>query len=116
MAYAAGKHAYGLCDICGQRYKYSSLKKNWKGYMVCPQDYEPKEPQLQPKAIKGDAVALKDPRPDRTEPVEVALGSAGASVFQSIGNATGTTNMQPSSTPKPIEGQGSVGSVSIVIS
>jgi hypothetical protein len=48
MAHATGKYSYALCDYCGQRYPYQTLKKNWKGFMVCPEDYEPKEPQLTP--------------------------------------------------------------------
>ena len=48
MAYATGKHSYGLCDFCGQRYPYNVLHKQWQGYMVCPDDSEPKEPQLEP--------------------------------------------------------------------
>ena len=27
--------------------------------MVCPEDYEPKEPQIEPLQYKGDAIALK---------------------------------------------------------
>jgi hypothetical protein len=45
MAFATGIYSYGLCDYCGQRYKYNNLRKNWRGFMVCPDDYEPKEPQ-----------------------------------------------------------------------
>jgi hypothetical protein len=72
MAYATGKFSYGLCDYCGQRYPYNTLRKNWKGFKVCPDDYEPKEPQLEPLRYRGDAIALQEPRPDRIEPVSVA--------------------------------------------
>ncbi len=74
MATATGKFSYGLCDYCGRRYRYQDLKKNWKGFMVCPEDYEPKEPQIEPLQYKGDAIALKDPRPDRTERLDVFVG------------------------------------------
>jgi hypothetical protein len=73
MAHATGKYSYALCDYCGQRYPYQTLKKNWKGFMVCPEDYEPKEPQLTPLKYRGDAIALQDPRPDRTEPLMFML-------------------------------------------
>ena len=58
MAYATGKYSYGLCDYCGQRYPYNVLRKNWRGFKVCPEDYEPKEPQLDPLKYRGDAIAL----------------------------------------------------------
>lgn len=31
-----------ICDMCGRRYKASELRKNWKGLMVCPEDWEPR--------------------------------------------------------------------------
>jgi hypothetical protein len=73
MAHATGKYSYALCDYCGQRYPYQTLKKNWKGFMVCPEDYEPKEPQLTPLKYRGDAIALQDPRPDRAEPLRCIM-------------------------------------------
>jgi hypothetical protein len=55
--------------------------------MVCPDDYEPKEPQLYPLKFRGDAIALKDPRVDRIEPVTIYLGTPGFSApFQSMGS------------------------------
>ena len=95
MAFATGKFSYGLCDYCGQRYPYNVLQKNWQGFKVCPEDYEPKEPQLEPLKFKGDAVALYEPRPDRVEPVTVYVGAPADSAFQSLGSANGGTNMQP---------------------
>ena len=64
MSFAAGKKAYGICDICGQRYRLNQLKKQWDGLKVCPQDYSPKHPQLQPRPQPADPEALRDPRPD----------------------------------------------------
>ena len=108
MAFAAGKHAYGLCDYCGQRYRLNDLKKNWKGFMVCPSDYEPKEPQLFPLNYKGDAIALQDPRPDRTEPMVVVVGNGGDTPFESVG-------MQPAPAAQPLKARGYVGTVTVVI-
>ena len=118
MAYATGKFSYGLCDYCGQQYPYNVLRKNWRGYKVCPEDYEPKEPQLEPLKFRGDAVALYEPRPDRVEPVVVYLGEPGDSAFQSVGSAYSTinrTNMQPFPQQFPVTGYGHVGKVTIVI-
>ncbi len=64
MPFAVGKKAYGICDICGQRYRLNQLKKQWDGLKVCPQDYSPKHPQLQPRPQPADPEALRDPRPD----------------------------------------------------
>lgn len=106
MAFASGKHAYGLCDICGQRYRLTDLKKNWKGFMVCSRDYEPKEPQLYPLHYTADAIALQDPRPDRHEPMLVALGSGVDAPFSSVG-------MQPAPIPRPLAAKGYVGTVTV---
>ena len=31
-----------ICDMCGRRFKASEVRKNWKGLMVCPDDWEPR--------------------------------------------------------------------------
>jgi len=119
MAFATGKFSFGLCDYCGQRYSYNTLRKNWRGFMVCPDDYEPKEPQLYPLKYRGDAIALKDPRVDRIEPVTIYLGSPGFSApFQSLGSGVSTvnrTNMQPFPPQQFVTGVGAVGQVEIDI-
>jgi hypothetical protein len=114
MSFATGKFSYGLCDYCGQRYAYNVLRKNWRGFMVCPEDYEPKEPQLEPLKYRGDSIALRDPRPDRIEPVSVFVGAPGFTAFQSLGSANGGTNMQPYPSSKDIVGVTSVGKVTVV--
>jgi len=113
MAYATGKYSYGLCDYCGQRYPYNVLKKNWRGFKVCPEDYEPKEPQLEPLKYRGDAVALLQPRPDRVEPVDVYVGQPGFTYFQSIGSANNVINMRPFPGQDTAHGVGEVGDVLI---
>ena len=115
MAYATGKHSYGLCDFCGQRYPYNVLRKQWQGYMVCPDDYEPKEPQLEPLRYRGDSIALRDPRPDRSEPVSVFVGAPGFSAFQSFGSARNTNDMRPYVVGQALIAQGTVGSVTVTI-
>ena len=116
MAYATGKFSFGLCDYCGQRYPYNVLRKNWRGFKVCPEDYEPKEPQLEPLKFNGDAVALYEPRPDRVEPVTVYVGSPGDSAFQSLGSTTGGNNMQPYPEQGDVFGVGGIGTVLVVTS
>ena len=41
------------------------MKKTWNGYLVGPDQWSPKEPQLMPKPTPDDPQALKDPRPDQ---------------------------------------------------
>lgn len=113
MAYATGKFSYSLCDYCGQRYPYQVLKKNWRGFKVCPEDYEPKEPQLEPLKYSGDAIALREPRPDRVEPVDVYIGQPGYTYFQSIGSANNVINMRPFPSQDLPHGVGSIGTVQV---
>ena len=116
MAYASGKFSFGLCDYCGQRYPYNVLRKNWRGFKVCPDDYEPKEPQLEPLKYRGDAIALLEPRPDRVEPVDVYVGQPGYTYFQSVGSANNTNNMQPYPGQTSVYGIGQVGAVVVTCS
>lgn len=116
MAYASGKFSFGLCDYCGQRYPYNVLRKNWRGFKVCPDDYEPKEPQLEPLKYRGDAIALLEPRPDRVEPVDVYVGQPGYTYFQSVGSANNTINMRPYPGQTSVFGVGTIGEVLVVTS
>lgn len=34
-----------ICYVCGCKFKFSQLKRHWQGYYVCPQDWEPRQPQ-----------------------------------------------------------------------
>ena len=113
MSFATGKFSYGLCDYCGQRYKYNTLRKNWRASMVCPDDYEPKEPQLEPLRYRADSIALRDPRPDRIEPVSVFVGAPGFSAFQSFGTARNTNDMRPYIEGQALIALGSVGKVTV---
>jgi hypothetical protein len=113
VAFATGKFSYGLCDYCGQRYPYNVLRKNWRGFKVCPEDYEPKEPQLDPLKFNGDAIALYEPRPDRVEPVTVYLGAPGDSAFQSLGSAFNANDMRPYPQTKDLVISVSLGRVTV---
>ena len=73
MSYASGKNAYGISDRSGFRYKLNEMKREWTGALVGPDEYEPKHPQLRPPKAGPDPQALRNPRPDRTEPLKVFL-------------------------------------------
>ena len=67
MAYARGKHAQAISDRSGMAFPYNEMVKEWNGSLVHISEYEPKQPQLEPKPHGGDAEALRDARRARTE-------------------------------------------------
>ena len=68
--YASAKHSIAECDRCGQRYKLVELKKQTlktKLYniKVCPECWDPDQPQLQLGMYPvNDPQAVREPRPD----------------------------------------------------
>lgn len=72
--YAVGKKAYGISDRSGFRYRLDRMRKEWTGMLVGYDEWEAKQPQLEPRRRVIDAQALKDPRPDRIEPLDVYVG------------------------------------------
>jgi len=87
--FASNKYAMGISDRSGAAYKLRNMKKEWTGALVGDDEWEAKSPQLNPIKVVADPQALKDPRPDRTEPaVEVLLpldafrsGNSGSAVI-----------------------------------
>tara|TARA_R100000935_G_C2798960_1_gene149540 strand:- start:626 stop:931 length:306 start_codon:yes stop_codon:yes gene_type:complete len=67
--YAVGKKAYGISDRSGFRYPLNKMKKEWTGMLVGFDEFEQKHPQLKPVRSFSDPQALKNPRPDRVEPI-----------------------------------------------
>ena len=109
MAYAQGKNALGICDRCGQQYKLNTLRKEWTGYKVCIECYEPKHPQLEPRRNVNDSIALRDPRPDGPSVVDVYVQAPGDSYFSAVG-------MVPAPVAQDIVVQVQVGTVVVVTS
>ena len=66
--YATGKHAIAISDRSGLQFPYREMVREWNGVFVHVSEYEPKQPQLEPKPISGDGIALNHVRPGRTEP------------------------------------------------
>ena len=68
--FASGKWAIAECDRCGQRYMLKELKKlviktKQVNIKVCPECWEPDQPQLQIGMYPvNDAQAVREPRPD----------------------------------------------------
>ena len=97
MKFATGQYALALCDRCGQQYDYISLRQEWNCLRVCPECFEEKHPQLEPSSVPFEPEALRDPRPDRKEPVEILVGQ----------------NIFPLFTNTSIQGISSVGEVEV---
>ena len=70
--FASGKYSISECDRCGQRYKLKQLKMEvikTKLYQlkVCPECWDPDQPQLQLGIYPvDDPQAVRQPRPDIT--------------------------------------------------
>ena len=70
--FASGKNSIAECDRCGQRYKLKQLKKEiikLKEYnlLVCPECWDPDQPQLQLGMFPvDDPQAVRNPRHDQT--------------------------------------------------
>ena len=67
--YASGKHAYGISDRSGFRYRLADMITEWNGLKVGSDEYEPKHPQLEPISPGSDPQALFEPRPDTSTEV-----------------------------------------------
>lgn len=86
--YSSGKFAIAQCDRCGFRFKLKQLKrlviktKN-VNILVCPECWEPDQPQLQLGMYPvNDPQAVRDPRPDLGYYVSGNGGDGGSRVFQ----------------------------------
>jgi len=98
--FAVGKNAYGISDRSGFRYKLNEMKREWNGLLVGKDEWEKKQPQLEPRRTITDPQALRNPRPDRVEPMNVYVGLP----------TPDAPNL------RPVTGFGQVGSVTVVIS
>ena len=71
--FASGKHAWGICDVCGMRFKLHALKAlvvkmQTTNIKACKQCWTPDQPQLRLGMFKVyDPQALRDPRSDSTQ-------------------------------------------------
>ena len=74
MAFASDKNAFGISDRSGFRYRLRDMKKEWTGLLVGKDEFEPKHPQLFPPRVGPDPQALRNPRPDKAEALQVYVG------------------------------------------
>ena len=106
MSYASGKHAYGISDRSGRRYRLREMKTEWTGAKVGPDEFEPKHPQLFPPRLLPDPQALRGPRPE-TELAEQRSIQYGF-------NPVGFREIPGITPPNVLVAEGQVGSVSVV--
>ena len=68
--FASGKYAWGMCDICGIRYKLlelrgTTIRGKATNLLACPTCWDPDHPQnFLDRYIVADAQALRRARPD----------------------------------------------------
>ena len=81
--YATGKHAKAISDRSGMEFPYREMVREWNGAFVHVSEFEPKQPQLEPKPLAADGVALRNVRTDRTEPeVTVRIPNNGFETYE----------------------------------
>lgn len=80
MAFATGKYALGICDICGQHCDYLLMldyveNERFNGLKVCKDCYDKDNPQLQVGRLSArpEGIALQDPRPDNWDRFECTI-------------------------------------------
>jgi hypothetical protein len=101
--YASGKYALGVSDRSGRAYRLTDMILEWNGLLVGRDEFESKQPQLDPRHHRVDPQALRISRPARTEPPVTVLlklnplssGASGSSVITVTepghGRSTGDT-------------------------
>jgi hypothetical protein len=123
--FASGKYAISQCDRCGQRYKLKQLKKltiktKQVNIMVCPECWEPDQPQLSLGLYPvNDPQAVRNPRPDTTY-LQSGIGvdgsiSGGSRVIQWSWNPVGGPR-DNGLTPNTLLADGQVGIVTVTTS
>ena len=76
MGSARGKYSKAISDRSGFAFPYNEMIEEHDGVFVHKSEFEPEHPQEDnPSTHRADAEALKNARPDRSEPVEVLVGT-----------------------------------------
>ena len=122
--FASGKNSVAICDRCGFEYKLTALKKEIKktkiyNLLVCPQCWDPDQPQLQLGMYPvDDPQAVRNPRTDSTY-YTAGVNTAGNPTsgsrdiqwgWQPVG---GSSNFDVALTPNYLVATTSVGTVTI---
>ena len=71
--YASGKRSLAISDRSGMAFPYTEMVREWNGSLVHTSEYEPKQPQLEPKPVGSDPQALFNPRPQPASKTSLIL-------------------------------------------
>jgi len=89
-SFSSGRYALMISDRSGQAFPWKEMVREWNGAWVHFSEYEPKQPQLQPRPTSADPQALTHARPSRTAlPTPAPLDTV---PFSTAGNTTLTVN------------------------
>jgi hypothetical protein len=72
--FATGKFALGVSDRSGFVYRLNDMRLEWTGSLVGPEEWEKKQPQLDPRRHVSDPQALRDPRPTTPSVLSIYVG------------------------------------------
>ena len=96
--FAKGKYALAISDRSGQAFPWREMVTEWNGAFVHLSEYEPKQPQLEPKPFVADPQGLEQARPQRFPSDQIGGGNMVANLtlpgdfaFQDLSN----NSMQP---------------------
>ena len=73
MSRSNGKYAQFISDRSGMAFPYKEMVVEWNGSRVHVSEFEPKQPQLEPKPTVADPHGLQFARPARVEPETESL-------------------------------------------
>lgn len=121
--FATGKDAFGISDRSGFRYRLREMRKEWNGFLVGPDEYERKHPQLEPIRHIPDAEALRNPRPENNKiPVNVRFPAFDLAtleyiptpqMFGRVGVMTTNGTFSPTAVSVNLTGVSGTGAVSV---
>ena len=106
MANSRGKHAQAISDRSGMAFPYNEMVQEWTGSWVHTSEYEPKQPQLDPRYHPTDPQALQHAKPQIVDarvyignnavrsPTGDAVLSPDLDVFDGVGDGTAVNSFQ----------------------
>ena len=104
--YSSGRYALRISDRSGMAFPYNEMVQEWNGSWVHVSEFEPKQPQLDPRNHPRDFTALQHAKPQianarvyvgnntvRTPTGEVVLSPSG-DVYDGVGDGTAVNSFQ----------------------
>lgn len=61
---------WAICDVCGEKHRYTEMRRRWDNLLVCAADFELRHPQDFIRA-RTDKIYKENPRP---RPADVFVG------------------------------------------